>query len=99
MGGAREFNLDDEATRRAATSDPAGFIAALTGPPVIDEIQRAPDLMLAMKERMDADHTTRCPAGADQGRARDPTARGRPRLPLRERADLDRAAQREGRDA
>ena len=55
LGGASEFNLDDEATRRAATSDPAGFIAALTGPAVIDEIQRAPDLMLAMKERMDAD--------------------------------------------
>jgi predicted AAA+ superfamily ATPase len=55
--GAIEFNLDDEATRRAATSDPAGFVAALSGPAVIDEIQRAPDLLLAMKERMDSDQT------------------------------------------
>jgi predicted AAA+ superfamily ATPase len=53
--GATELNLDDEATRRAATSDPAGFVAALSGLAVIDEIQRAPDLMLAMKERMDTD--------------------------------------------
>jgi uncharacterized protein len=55
--GASEFNLDDDATRRAATIDPAGFVAALSGPTVIDEIQRAPELMLAMKERMDADPT------------------------------------------
>ena len=54
---ADEFNLDDEATRRAAIEDPAGFIAGLSGPVVIDEIQRAPDLLLAMKERMDADNT------------------------------------------
>ncbi len=40
---------------RAALTDPAGFVAALSGPAVIDEIQRAPDLLLAMKERMDAD--------------------------------------------
>jgi predicted AAA+ superfamily ATPase len=52
--GATEFNLDDEATRQAAVSDPAGFVAALTGPAVIDEIQRAPGLMLALKERLDA---------------------------------------------
>ena len=54
---ADEFNLDDEATRRAAIEDPAGFIAGISGPAVIDEIQRAPDLLLAMKERMDADNT------------------------------------------
>ncbi len=54
---ANEFNLDDEATRRAAVSDPGGFVAALSGPTVIDEIQRAPGLLLAMKERMDADTT------------------------------------------
>jgi predicted AAA+ superfamily ATPase len=55
--GATQFNLDDEPTRRAALSDPVGFVAALSGPAVIDEIQRAPDLLLAMKERMDADPT------------------------------------------
>jgi predicted AAA+ superfamily ATPase len=55
--GATEFNLDDEPTRRAATSDPVGFVAAIDGPAVIDEIQRAPDLLLAMKERMDGNPT------------------------------------------
>jgi len=55
--GAAQFNLDDEPTRRAALTDPVGFVAALSGPAVIDEIQRAPDLLLAMKERMDADPT------------------------------------------
>jgi len=52
---ATEFNLDDDATRRAAVSDPGGFVAAIRGPAVIDEIQRAPELMLALKERLDAD--------------------------------------------
>ncbi len=36
--GATEFNLDDEPTRRAAISDPVGFVAAIDGPAVIDEI-------------------------------------------------------------
>jgi len=30
---AREFNLDDEAARRAATNDPAGFVAGLRARP------------------------------------------------------------------
>jgi hypothetical protein len=47
------ITLDDEGTRRSALEDPTGFIAAINGPAVIDEIQRAPDLMLAIKARLD----------------------------------------------
>ncbi len=47
------LTLDDEATRRSAREDPTGFIAGISGAAVIDEVQRAPDLMLAIKERLD----------------------------------------------
>jgi predicted AAA+ superfamily ATPase len=52
---ARYVTLDDEATRQAAREDPTGFISRVSGPTVIDEVQRAPDLMLAIKERLDGD--------------------------------------------
>jgi hypothetical protein len=52
---ARLLTLDDKATRDAAITDPTGFVAALTGPVVLDEIQRAPDLLLAVKEAVDRD--------------------------------------------
>ena len=48
------ITLDDIATLNAAKSDPAGFIRGLDGA-VIDEIQRAPELMLAIKESVDHD--------------------------------------------
>lgn len=51
---AEYLTLDNDATRRAALTDPTGFVARITGPAVIDEVQRAPDLMLAIKERLDA---------------------------------------------
>jgi predicted AAA+ superfamily ATPase len=51
---AAYITLDDEATRRSAQEDPTGFIASISGPAVIDEIQRAPDLMLAIKTRLDS---------------------------------------------
>jgi predicted AAA+ superfamily ATPase len=53
---AEYITLDDEATRRIALDDPTGFMAAITGPAVIDEIQRAPDLMLAIKVRLDTNN-------------------------------------------
>jgi uncharacterized protein len=52
---ARVINLDNEAARRSAQDDPTGFIAGIDGPVVIDEIQRAPGLLLAIKERVDLD--------------------------------------------
>jgi len=50
------FSLDDEATRTAALADPDGFALSLPRPAVIDEVQRAPDLMLAIKQILDQDH-------------------------------------------
>ena len=44
----RIISLDDASARSAATTDPQGFVADLTLPCAIDEIQRAPDLMLAI---------------------------------------------------
>ncbi len=53
---ASYVTLDDEGTRRSALDDPTGFIAAISGPAVIDEVQRAPDLMLAIKIRLDTNN-------------------------------------------
>jgi len=49
----RFFTLDDRATREAALSDPAGFVAGMNGPAFIDEIHRAPDLLLELKKAVD----------------------------------------------
>ena len=46
------LTLDDAATLAAAKSDPAGFVRGLQSA-VIDEVQRAPDLLLAIKESVD----------------------------------------------
>ena len=54
---AEEFSLDVQATRETALADPEGFIAGLSGPAFIDEIQRAPDLLLAIKDAIDRDLT------------------------------------------
>jgi predicted AAA+ superfamily ATPase len=57
-GGRRELvTLDDQATRSAATLDPAGFIATLDTPVAIDEVQRVPELMTEIKLRVDRDNT------------------------------------------
>ncbi len=48
------ITLDDPATLAAARSDPAGFVRGLKQA-VIDEVQRAPDLLLAIKESVDKD--------------------------------------------
>jgi predicted AAA+ superfamily ATPase len=50
---SRLINLDDEATAGAARTDPASFIAEIDDPVGIDEIQRAPGLLLAIKQRLD----------------------------------------------
>ncbi len=54
---ARLISLDDQPTAEAARADPVGFIADIEGPVAIDEIQRAPELLLAIKRRLDADNT------------------------------------------
>lgn len=48
------YNLDEEATRKVARADPDGFVADMDKPAVIDEVQRAPDLLLAVKQALDA---------------------------------------------
>lgn len=52
---AQYFTLDDAATLASAAGDPAGFVKNLTGPVVIDEIQKAPDLFPAIKLAVDRD--------------------------------------------
>jgi predicted AAA+ superfamily ATPase len=49
------LSLDDEPVRSLAAGDPAGFIAARGRCTVIDEVQRAPELLLAIKSRVDRD--------------------------------------------
>src|ERR1039457_3237687 len=53
--GVQYFTLDDAATLALAAGDPSGFIRNLTGPVVIDEIQKAPDLFPAIKLAVDKD--------------------------------------------
>lgn len=47
--------LDDATVRRGALEDPSGFIAGLGDAAFIDELQRAPDLVLALKAEVDRD--------------------------------------------
>lgn len=55
---ARSYlTLDDPAVMTAASTDPAGFIGRLQGSVVLDEIQRAPQLFLAIKASVDRDRS------------------------------------------
>ena len=49
------ITLDDQTVLEAAQSDPAGFIRGLDRA-IIDEIQRVPDLLLAIKKTVDEDY-------------------------------------------
>jgi predicted AAA+ superfamily ATPase len=55
----RYVTLDNVAELSAARADPVGFIAAREAdggiPVVIDEVQRAPDLLLSIKANVDRD--------------------------------------------
>jgi uncharacterized protein len=53
--GARAVTLDDAATLAAARADPVGFVQQSVGTLLIDEVQRAPDLLLAIKAEVDRD--------------------------------------------
>jgi predicted AAA+ superfamily ATPase len=48
-------SLDDEDALALALSDPRGFMAALPDPVILDEIQRAPALLRAIKHSVDRD--------------------------------------------
>lgn len=56
-GGIALRTFDDQATRDTARADPAGFVAGLSTPAAIDEVQRVPDVLLAIKQRVDRDQT------------------------------------------
>lgn len=49
------YSLDDAGLRAAAQNDPDGFVLSLKRPAAIDEVQRAPELMLAVKQILDRD--------------------------------------------
>lgn len=50
---AEYVTLDDAGVLAAAHVDPVGFIGRFSGPVVLDEIQRAPELLLAIKASVD----------------------------------------------
>ena len=52
--GAQVTTLDNDIARDQALDDPAGFVARLGTPAVIDEVQRAPGVLLAIKRVVDA---------------------------------------------
>lgn len=54
---AEYLTLDDEPVRSLASGDPAGFVSGLGRRTVIDEVQRAPEVLLAIKSRVDRDGT------------------------------------------
>ena len=58
--GARYVTLDDDAPREAAGDDPTGFIESSPLPLCIDEFQKAPALLPAIKAKVD-----RARAGAE----------------------------------
>lgn len=53
--GRAYITLDDQTVLEAAQSDPVGFIRGLDRA-IIDEVQRAPDLLLAIKKTVDEDY-------------------------------------------
>lgn len=55
--GRRYLTLDDHVTLAAAKGDPDGFIAGLNGPVTLDEVQRVPELFLAIKASVDRDRS------------------------------------------
>src|SRR6056297_2100242 len=52
---ASYVSLDNATSLAAAKSDPGGFIAGLSRPVILDEVQRVPELILAIKEEVDKD--------------------------------------------
>lgn len=49
------FSLDDDRYQRAAADDPIGFVASLPRQATLDEVQRAPSLLPAIKLAVDRD--------------------------------------------
>lgn len=52
---ARYVTFDDLTSLAGARADPSGFLARFTGPVVLDEVQRVPELFVAIKAAVDRD--------------------------------------------
>lgn len=55
LDDARYVSLDRGLNLAAARDDPAGFVAHGSGTLIVDEVQRAPDLLLEIKAAVDSD--------------------------------------------
>lgn len=53
----RYCSLEDPETRRFAREDPRGFLRQNTGPVILDEVQRCPDLISYIQTEVDRDAT------------------------------------------
>jgi predicted AAA+ superfamily ATPase len=49
------LTFDDQTTRLQAAADVTGFVGALRPPVAVDEVQRVPDVLLAVKQEVDRD--------------------------------------------
>ena len=54
---ATYYTLDDINVLSAVRSDPQGFLSGLSGPIILDEVQRAPELFPALKAAVDRQRT------------------------------------------
>ncbi|MCK4548280.1 MAG: ATP-binding protein [Candidatus Eisenbacteria sp.] len=54
---ARYVTLDDATVLAAAREDPPGFLQGFEGPVILDEVQRVPELFLAIKTEVDRDRS------------------------------------------
>ena len=54
---ATYISLDDAGTLSLARNDPVGFLAGLEGSVILDEVQRAPELLTAIKIEVDRQRT------------------------------------------
>jgi uncharacterized protein len=58
--GRTYITFGDQTVLEAGESDPAGLIRGLDQATIIDEIQRAPDLLLAIQKTVDEDNRPGC---------------------------------------
>ena len=56
-GASAPITFDDATARAAGAADPTGYVASLPRPAFLDEVQRVPDILLAIKEAVDTDTT------------------------------------------
>lgn len=57
LGIEHYITLDDIVAYQSAKADPKGFVLSLPRPVIIDEVQRVPEIFVAIKEQVDRDRT------------------------------------------